>query len=224
VYEPSLPTNSISWSTTCLPGGLEGLANLVRLNLLQQTVVERLPIKCREPFLFIQRHEGAPNETTDQATNTLACYFEQELVLLPFRLPNLSEISREAEVDFIFQQSPSLLEIMHEEHKLSLIGNFFKPSAFEAAVLGQQETGGLLHFCKAATGELLPSCPVGIQQALTLHANLVKKVRTMLKTESSRAQSICEAMVPPEYGYLLQLSFYNQFRVLDCLPQTINPR
>jgi DNA polymerase III alpha subunit len=52
------------------------------MNMLQQAVVDRLPLKCREPFLFIQRHEGSPNETTDQATATLACYFEQELVSL----------------------------------------------------------------------------------------------------------------------------------------------
>jgi hypothetical protein len=181
-------------------GGIEGLARLLTLNMLQQAVVDRLPIKCREPFLFIQRHEGPPNETTDQATATLACYLEQELVALPFRLPNLSEVSREAEVDFIFQQSPALSEIMHEEHKLSLIGNFFKPSAFETAILGQPDSAGFLHFCKAATGELLPSNPVTIQQVLTLHADLLKKVKMMLKTENSKAHNLSEDIVPSEYS------------------------
>jgi hypothetical protein len=74
---------------------------------------------------------------------------------------------------------------MHEEHKLSLVGNFFKRSAFEAAILGQSETGGFLHFCKAAAAELLPPNPVSLEQIQVLHADLLKTVRGLLNVAES---------------------------------------
>jgi hypothetical protein len=89
-------------------GGVEGLTRLMTMNKLQQFVVDLLPLKCREPFLLIQRHLGPPTEITDQATATLACYFDQDLIFLPFRFPTFEEIAREAEVAFVLQQSPAL--------------------------------------------------------------------------------------------------------------------
>ena len=197
-------------------GGPAGLARLVQTNTLQQYVTNLLPLKCREPFLYIQRHQGSPTQATDQATATLAGYFEQDCIVLPIRLPTLAEVIRESEIAFIFDQSLTTIELMHEEHKRSLVGNFFKPSAFEAAILGGPGSHGFLHFCRQGAFESPRAAPLAVEKASAAHLQLLSTVKRTLKMEDKGLNSICEAMVAAEYGFLRAPAFFDKFKVFGA--------
>ena len=80
-----------------------------------------------------------PTKELDQAAKTLADVFATEG--LPFRLPSLHEKLKESELTTYFDAAPINALHCHEKIKHDLIGNFFKPSALQAAISGQSGNG-----------------------------------------------------------------------------------
>ena len=189
-------------------GGLRGLANLLIQGKLLAAVLQCLPCKIREAFQNLQRHNGDHTAESDTAAKELASYLDNPELMLAVRLPSLAEIEEEAEVGTIFAHSPNMCEIMSEETKLALIGNFFKPSAFEAAIFGAPDQIGFEHFCVASAYPASGVKPARIEEALTAHATLKDAVKQLLCTRKHLLSSLQESYVPPQYAYLLKTGFF----------------
>ena len=71
-----------------------------------------------------------------------------------------------------FEHSPEVYGVMNEETKLALIGNFFKPSAFEAALFGTEGQAGFMQFCSATTYPAQSIKPAKIEEAIDYHSKL----------------------------------------------------
>ena len=96
----------------------------------------------------------------------------------------------------IFAHSPNICEIMSEETKLALIGNFFKPSAFEAAIFGAPDQIGFEHFCTASTYPASGIKPAKIEEALNAHTTLQDAVKQLLCARKHLLPYLQENYVP----------------------------
>ena len=97
------------------------------------------------------------------------------------RLPTVSEIEVEAEVGFIFKQSPEIYGSLNDETQLSFATNFFKPSAFESAIFSSPRQPGFESCCTSAAYPATQRKPATIADALEAHDKFKLAVKHSLR-------------------------------------------
>ena len=197
-------------------GGIQGLINLQKQDKLLESVLDAIPFVCRLPFTVLQQ-PGTHSNAKDEAARLLADYLNVSHATLPVRLPTLEEIVQEAEVESIFSHSPQYINLVNDFEKYALVGNYFKPSAFLVAVLGDTNTG-LRTFLSDAPFAPQQCKPLSLEDMKKCHSQLINEVEALCRTEPSLVSRIHRTIIPVGYEFLLREDFDAKLRIFCQAP------
>lgn len=114
-----------------------------------------------------------PTEEEDKAAAILADVFDDPGIWLPFRVPSIAEMEVDSELGDFYADLTSAKALLSPQMYISLVGNFFRPSAL-AAALGKGAPDGLAAFLGRAATMLIrqpsPLAPSQLREAFQLLA------------------------------------------------------
>jgi hypothetical protein len=163
----------------------------------------------RVAFKFLQTSTRDNSKQRDEAARELATVFEQDRYQIPVRLPSISEVLTDSELSIVFSRLQTLdFGDLDKAFILDAVGNYFCPSAFQAAVSGSTDAHGILGFVESKATGLQPM-PLSPQQAATLYDSYKL---TVAGFGSSLSSQQVQAIVPDGHKYLLSNSYLEEVK------------
>ena len=106
---------------------------------------------------------------------------------------------------------------MNDYEKFALVGNYFKPSAFLVAVLGDTHTG-LRTFLSDAPFAPQQCKPLSLEDMKKCHSQLINEVEALCRTEPILVSRIHRTIIPVGYEFLLREDFDAKLRIFCQAP------
>jgi hypothetical protein len=130
-----------------------------------------------------------PNKEEDEAATVLADFFEDPRFVLPFRPPTTQEMQADSELGDFYSELDGAKALLTKQTFITLIGNFFRPSALKAA-LGQNVIGGINDFLAGIHKNTWTPKPLPPARLNKLFADLRRKVTEELKTAAANNEAL----------------------------------